>query len=43
MIIKTIVQRDETGLDMIYEKAREFDQENALEAIISCKFSKRKV
>ncbi len=43
MIIKTIVQRDETGLDMIYEKAKEFDQENALEAIISCKFSKRKV
>jgi len=43
MIIKTIVQRDETGLTMIYEKAKEFDQENALEAIVSCKFSKRMV
>lgn len=43
MVISTIVQRDETGLNMIYEKAREFEELNFLEAIISCKFNLRKV
>lgn len=43
MLYSTIVQRDETGLNMIYEGARQFDKENALEAIIACKFNLRKV
>lgn len=43
MLYTTIVQRDETGLTKIYEKARLFEEENALEAIINCKFSLIKV
>ena len=43
MLYSTIVQRDESGLNKIYEKARAFEEENALEAIVYCKFSKRKV
>ena len=43
MLISTIVQRDETGLNMIYAKAKAFEEMNVLEAIISCKFNLRKV
>lgn len=43
MLYSTIVQRDETGFNSLYEKARQFEMENALEAIIYCKFSPRKV
>lgn len=43
MLYSTIVQRDETGFNSIYNKAREFEMENALEAIIACKFNLRKV
>lgn len=43
MLYNSIVQRDESGLNSIYEKAREFEMENALEAIIACKFNLRKV
>ena len=43
MLYSTIVQRDETGFNSIYNKAREFEMENALEAIIACKFNQRKV
>lgn len=43
MLYNSIVQRDESGLNRIYEKAREFEMENALEAIIECKFNLRKV
>lgn len=43
MLYSTIVQRDETGLDSIYRKAMEFEMENAMEAIIACKFNLRKV
>lgn len=43
MLYSSIVQRDETGLNSIYEKAREFEMENAMEAIIACNFKPRKV
>jgi hypothetical protein len=43
MLYSTIVQRDETGFNMIYEAAREFEELNVLEAIIACKFDKKKV
>lgn len=43
MLYSTIVQRDETGLNEIYDAAREFEQENVLEALVACKFNMRKV
>ncbi len=43
MLYSTIVQRDETGLNAIYEAAREFEEENVLEAIVACKFDKKKL
>lgn len=43
MLYSTIVQRDESGLNQIYEAAKEFEEENALEAILSCNFSPLKV
>ncbi len=43
MLYSTIVQRDETGLNEIYEAAREFEEENVLEALLSCKFDTKKV
>lgn len=43
MLYSTIVQRDETGFKQIYEAAREFEEENVLEAIIACKFDMKKV
>ena len=43
MLYSTIVQRDETCFTLIYEAAREFEELNVLEAIISCKFDKKKV
>lgn len=43
MLYSTIVQRDETGLTQIYDAAREFEETNVLEAIIACRFDKKKV
>lgn len=43
MLYSTIVQRDETGFNEIYEAAREFDELNVLEAIVECKFNKKKL
>ena len=43
MLYTTIVQRDETGLNQILDKAREFEESNALEAIISCHFNLQEV
>ena len=38
MLYSTIVQRVQTGFDQIYDAAREFEELNALEAIIACQF-----
>jgi len=43
MLYSTIVQRDETGFNQIYYAAREFEELNVLEAIIACKFDKKKI
>jgi hypothetical protein len=43
MLYSTIVQRDETGLNQIFEAAKEFDELNVLEAIVDCRFDKRKI
>lgn len=43
MLYSTIVQRDETGFNSIYVAAREFEELNVLEAVITCKFSKKKL
>ena len=43
MLYSTIVQRDATGFNQIYNAAREFEEMNVLEAIIACKFDKKKV
>lgn len=43
MLYSTIVQRNETGFNQMYLAAREFEELNALEAIIDCKFDKKKV
>ena len=43
MLYSTIVQRDEIGFNQIYGAAREFEMLNALEAIITCKFNKKKL
>ena len=43
MLYSTIVPRDQTGFNQIYDAAREFEELNALEAIIACKFDKKKV
>ena len=43
MLYTTIVQRDEEGLNMIYDKAKLFDELNVMEAIIACNFNLRKV
>ena len=43
MLYSTIVTRDETGLNQIYEAAREFEEENVLEALVTCKFNMKKV
>ena len=43
MLYSTIVQRDETGFNQMCQAAREFEELNALEAIIACKFDKKKV
>ncbi|MBR1668953.1 MAG: hypothetical protein IJ693_11845 [Bacteroidaceae bacterium] len=37
------MQRDQTGFDMIYDAAHEFEEINAMEAITSCKFDMKKV
>lgn len=43
MLYSTIVQRNEEGFNMIYGAAQEFEELNVLEAIIACKFDKKKV
>ena len=43
MLYSTIVQRDETGFNQIYDAAREFEELNVLEAIIACKFDTKKI
>ena len=43
MLYSTIVQRDETGFNQIYDAAHAFEEENVLEAIIDCKFDKKKI
>ena len=43
MLYSTVVQRDETGLNQIYEAARDFEEENVLEALIACNFNQKKV
>lgn len=43
MLYSTIVQRNETGFNQIFHAAREFEEMNLLEAIIFCKFDKKKV
>ena len=43
MLYSTIVQRDETGFNQIYEAARAFEEENVLEALIACRFDIKKV
>lgn len=43
MLYSTIVQRDLTGFNQIFDAAREFEELNVLEAIIACKFDKKKV
>lgn len=42
MLYSTIVQRNETGFNQIFHAAREFEEMNLLEAIIFCKFDKKK-
>ena len=43
MLYSTIVQRDESGFQQIYEGAKRFEEENAMEGIIACKFNMYKV
>ena len=43
MLYSTIVQRDEEGFNMIYKAAIEFEELNAMEAIVACKFDLKKV
>lgn len=43
MLYSTIVQRNETGFNQMYLAACEFEEMNVLEAIIYCKFDKKKV
>lgn len=43
MLYSTIVQRNETGFNQIFHAAREFEEMNLLEAIIFCKFDKKKL
>lgn len=43
MIFSTIVQRNEEGLNQIYEAACDFEALNVLEGILACKFDLKKV
>ena len=43
MLYTTVVQRDMTGLNMLYDAAREFENENVLEGVLACHFSKKKL
>lgn len=43
MLYSTFVKRDETGLNQIFEAAREFDEKNVLDAILDCKFTLKEV
>ena len=42
MLYSTIVQRDESGFNELLQAAREFEELNAMEALISCKFDLKK-
>ncbi len=43
MLYSTIVQRNEEGFQEMYNAARQFENENLLEALIACKLNKKKV
>lgn len=43
MLYSTIVQRNETGLNELYQAVREFAEEHYLDAIIDCKFNEKKL
>lgn len=43
MLYSTIVQRDETGFNMLFEAARAFEEENVLEGILACRFNHKKL
>ena len=43
MLYSTIVQRDESGFNKIYEAVRQFEEENALEAIVDCRFNLKRI
>ena len=43
MLYSTIISRDETGFNQIWSAAQEFEEQNVLEAILSCKFTKKKL
>lgn len=43
MLYSTIVQRDETGFNMLFEAARAFEEENVLEGILACHFTHKKL
>lgn len=43
MLYSTIVKRDESGFNSIYEAAQEFEEQNVLEAIVACKFDQKKI
>lgn len=42
MLYSTVVQRDESGFNQIYEAALQFEELNVMQAIIDCKFDQRK-
>lgn len=43
MLYTTIVQRNYTGFNQLYDAARAFEELNAMEAIVACKFNLKKV
>lgn len=43
MLYSTLVTRDESGFNQIYEAARQFEEENVMQGLIECKFNHKKV
>lgn len=43
MLYSSIVTRDESGFNQIYEAARQFEEENVMQGLIECKFNQKKV
>ncbi|MBQ9355734.1 MAG: hypothetical protein IJT98_00355 [Prevotella sp.] len=37
------MQRDETGFNQIYSAARQFEEENVMEGILTCRFNEKKI